>query len=311
MNEPWKAEFDITPLLASRLIYGQFPFLAGLPIAELTSGWDNAAFLVDGQWVFRFPRRQIAVGLVLKEIRSLPALASRLPLSIPNPVHVGVAGTEYPYPFAGYRLIAGTTACRVDLNDGERTAIAEPLAGFLRILHAIPHGEALELGIGGDVIHRLDVDHHAPAACQRIDRMVQRGDATAVQADALRGCLAEAAVARVPRVTTLVHGDLYVRHLVLDELHCLSGIIDWGDLHLGDQAMDLMIAYLVLPATARRRFFSVYGSIDEDTRRLARFRGAVHLGHLLDFAHATRDQALRDEMRREIRNLIDEDPNLS
>ena len=51
-----------------------------------------------------------------------------------------------------------------------------------------------------------------------------------------------------------VHGDLYARHLLLDDHKKLCGVIDWGDVHLGDRALDLSIAYSFLPAEARLCF---------------------------------------------------------
>ena len=47
-----------------------------------------------------------------------------------------------------------------------------------------------------------------------------------------------------------VHGDLYARHLLLDETRLPSGVIDWGDVHLGDPALDLSVAISFLPPAA-------------------------------------------------------------
>ena len=136
MAQAWDAEIEVGSELATRLIAHQFQDLAGLPVAPFSSGWDNTAFLVDGAWVFRFPRRHIAS------------------------------------------------------------------------LHAI--------------------------------------------LDAAVGC-------RAASIATLVHGDLYVRHLIVGDDARLLGIIDWGDLHLGDRASDLAIVFTVLPPAARAHFFATYG----------------------------------------------------
>ena len=37
-----------------------------------------------------------------------------------------------------------------------------------------------------------------------------------------------------------VHGDLYSRHLLVDDAGRPCGVIDWGDCHVGDPAVDLM-----------------------------------------------------------------------
>ena len=55
------------------------------------AGWDNTAYLVNGEWVFRFPRRTIAVPLLEAEGRVLPKLAPRLPLSDSAPRMVRAA----------------------------------------------------------------------------------------------------------------------------------------------------------------------------------------------------------------------------
>ena len=52
------------------------------------------------------------------------------------------------------------------------------------------------------------------------------------------------------------------RHLLIDRADRLTGVIDWGDLHLGDAAVDLAIAYTFLPSTARIEFFKAYGEIN-------------------------------------------------
>lgn len=39
------------------------------------------------------------------------------------------------------------------------------------------------------------------------------------------------------------HGDLHVRHLLVDRDGSATGVIDWGDLCLADPAVDLSIAY--------------------------------------------------------------------
>ena len=67
----------------------------------------------------------------------------------------------------------------------------------------------------------------------------------------------------------LLHGDLHVRHVLVDRDE-LSGVIDWGDVCVGDPAIDLLFVWSVLPPEAREAFFEVYGPIDEPTRLRAR-----------------------------------------
>ena len=95
----------------------------------------------------------------------------------------------------------------------------------------------------------------------------------------------------------LAHGDLYVRHLLVDDAACLAGVIDWGDLHRGDPAVDLSVAWSFLPPEARDSFRKAYGPIEESTWRLARLR-ALHYGViLLEYARGIGDARLFREGR--------------
>ena len=70
-------------------------------------------------------------------------------------------------------------------------------------------------------------------------------------------------------------------------------MIDWGDVALGDPALDLSIAFSYLPPGARDRFRDAYGPIDDMTWDRARFR-ALHYGAaLVDSAAGTGDEAMR------------------
>ena len=58
-----------------------------------------------------------------------------------------------------------------------------------------------------------------------------------------------------------VHGDLYSRHLVVGDDRLVRGVIDWGDTHLGDPALDLAIAWMFLSTAYRGTFKDAYGEI--------------------------------------------------
>ncbi|HXR43271.1 MAG TPA: hypothetical protein VN759_00605, partial [Pseudolysinimonas sp.] len=56
-GRPWAPEVEVTPELATALIESQCPALAPARLEAMGAGWDNTAYLVNGDWVFRFPRR--------------------------------------------------------------------------------------------------------------------------------------------------------------------------------------------------------------------------------------------------------------
>lgn len=54
----WSAERTISCQQAIELLFEQFPQLDPVRVEEYGHGWDNTAFLVNGEYMFRFPRRE-------------------------------------------------------------------------------------------------------------------------------------------------------------------------------------------------------------------------------------------------------------
>jgi aminoglycoside phosphotransferase (APT) family kinase protein len=265
VSRPWQAEHSVSAQRAAALIDEQFAELRPARAAALGVGWDNSAFLVNDEWVFRFPRRAIAVPLVETEARVLPSLAPRLPLPIPVPRFVGAPSGEYPWPFVGHRMIAGRTA---DGTRCDRAVAAEPLARFLRALHDVPVEEARSWGAGPDTLARLDPSTRLPRLRERLADLV----AARVIADAgpWEPILDGATLPEGP--PALVHGDLYGRHVLVDDRGAPCGVIDWGDVHVGHPAVDVSVACSMLPPAAYAAFRAAYGPIEDAWWRAARFK---------------------------------------
>lgn len=273
----WTAEVEVTEAEAAHVIAAQFPPLAPVTVRLMGEGWDNTAFVVNERSVFRFPRRAIAAPLLATELALLPQIAPHVPLPIPVPIFQGTLGE---WPFGGYEQLAGQTMCSLRLSEAERVGLAVPLAHFLRALHA------LEVPAPPDTIRRLDLDFRLPRAQENLEK-----------ARAL-GLLGEVVLDLVPplgvvaQTETLVHGDLYVRHLLVGEDRMLTGVIDWGDLHRGDPAIDLSIAFIVLPPECHAAFCAAYGPIEEATWQVARLRASWHTLTVLLYAAEIEDADL-------------------
>jgi aminoglycoside phosphotransferase (APT) family kinase protein len=69
--------------------------------------------------------------------------------------------------------------------------------------------------------------------------------------------------------TTIVHGDLHFRHLLVHEGR-LSGVIDWVDLCRADPCVDLQLVWSVLPPADRGAFLDEYGSVSDEQLLRAR-----------------------------------------
>jgi aminoglycoside phosphotransferase (APT) family kinase protein len=297
VGDPWSPDCVVDVPLARALVESQFRDLAPARVEPFGVGWDNTAYLVNGQWVFRFPRRSIAVPLIEREMSLLPAVAPTVPLPIPVPKYMGSPSASYPWPFAGYRRLDGRTACTAGLSERDRAALAEHLARFVRALHSFPLREALDRAAPGDELGRVDLGSRIPKARARLGELMALGLLDPSAAAPLESLLARMQARSVAPDAVLVHGDLYARHVLVDTQGRAAGIIDWGDIHLGHRAVDLALAHIFLPPAAREAFRLAYGAIDDATWELARFRALYHSANVTHYAYRVGDPDLLREGR--------------
>ncbi|WP_053737114.1 phosphotransferase [Nocardia sp. NRRL S-836] len=196
----------------------------------LGEGWDSTATLVGGRWVERRPKRAEVEALLRREAAVLPWLAPLLPLPVPVPRLVSAD------PFvARHELVPGGELTTLNAVQGKQ------LGEFLLALHAVPAADAVAHGVGP-----------APVPLDRFRAEVL--PLVPDQADLLDAI--EAAPA-----DTLVHGDLGPEH-VLGRDGVLTGVIDFGDVHVGDAAIDLAWALHSTPPEFADAVAATYGVTD-------------------------------------------------
>ncbi len=184
-------------------------------IAEIDDGYDFEVAIVDGEWVFRFPRRPGVEEALELEIAELPALASALPVDVPSFEYV----SRDPL-FVGYRLIRGKPLVDED---------ADGVRAFLEALHALD-SPGLRLPVD-----RPDWVGAYRDQCAEFERLVVPFLDKDRRARARR--LFDDAETLVDFEPALLHADLGPEHLLVREGR-LVGVIDWGDMRMGDPALD-------------------------------------------------------------------------
>lgn len=271
----WSPEIVVDEVLTRRLLAEQFPELELGELRLAGEGWDNTAWLVDERWLFRFPRREIALDGVRRELAVLPLLAPLLPLPIPRPVHVGEPSELFPWPFFGSPRVPGRELAEARLDDQARAELAQPLGAFLRTLHTAE----LDVELPVDPLGRADMVFRVRRARERLAEL---GVAPPGAEDVLEAALA----LPPPERLAIVHGDLHLRHAFVADRR-LSGVIDWGDVCRADPAIDLVLYWCALPPDGRSDFVAEYGSVPEDALLRARVLSiflcavlAIHARHV-------------------------------
>jgi aminoglycoside phosphotransferase (APT) family kinase protein len=107
--------------------------------------------------------------------------------------------------------------------------------------------------------------------------------------------LDEAPEPAIADTLVIAHGDLHMGQILLTDDNRLSAVIDWGDIHLGDRAVDFTIIHQLLPPSCHDAFLEAYGDVDPLGWRLARARAAWHSVALLVSATDAGDRPLADE----------------
>ena len=73
-----------------------------------------------------------------------------------------------------------------------------------------------------------------------------------------------------------LHGDLYAKHIVVDQAGMPVGLIDWGDIHIGHPGIDISVGIMIFTPQRLKDFLDTYQEIDATTMQVAVFRAFTH-----------------------------------
>ena len=230
---------------------------------------------MNGEWIFRIPRRPESEATLEKEARLLPALAPALPVAVPRYEHVW-RGEAPPRILVGYRRIPGERLSREAFRGPGGAALGEQVAAFLTALHAFPLGRAAEAGIAAD-------DPEAwRRGYERFFARIRREAFPVLEprerrwtARVCEEYLEEADHFRFAPV--LLHRDLEAVHVLHDPASGrITGVIDWGDASAGDPAFDFTGLLMDLGEPVARAVLAAYrGPKDAGMLERARFYANV------------------------------------
>lgn len=240
--EPWTQTLFVNEKLATKLIEQQTN-LKVETIKHFGSGWDNIAYLINHNYVFRFPTRQMGIDFMENEILILPYLKKYLDFNFSCPTFIGKKSNIYPVHFSGYPLIDGSSLSELDASLIKDRNIATKLAFWLKSLHSIPINEDFRPLIKGNKDIIYDVSQRLSKSKLGIYHSKCFFTEAGFNIDDLIYCIDKLQKLNFNDIEkkSYVHGDLYSRHLIFKDTKDLAGIIDWGDVHIGNPGYDLSI----------------------------------------------------------------------
>lgn len=241
--------------LVDELIRTQFPRWHGLPITQVAhGGTDHAIYRLGDELAVRLPRIDWAKHQVERDAVTLPKVAGRLPVAVPEPLELGEPTENYPYRWSVVRWLSGDIATIDEVGDDTAVRLAELVQALQKI---DADGEPWTTYRG-----RLDLARDDEAVRRAIAELGGDPRLTAVWEEAL-------SAPQWAEPGRWLHADLHQGNLLFVN-GVLTGVIDWGAAGVGDPAGDLMTAWLFLDERGRRAFRRELSEFDDATWARAR-----------------------------------------
>lgn len=260
-------------------------------IIKIGAGMDSTAYLMNGNYIFRFPKRaEVRINLQ-KEIAVLPKIKPFLHVLTPDFQFIPTDAS-----FIGYPKIDGQFLdldVYTSLNPQKQLILQQDIARFLNTIHAFDLNELAESGL-----QTLDFKAMYQYELEEIQQVVFP-ILNDKEKDAVIGIFRTYLNDKnnFNYTPVLLHNDLSNDHILIDnQTHTLVGIIDFGDIAIGDPDYDLMYLRLDYGEDFLDSFLNYYPHSDVD-----RLKKKIKF---FEFAHRVQDivSAIEDKKPRAIKD---------
>lgn len=218
-----------------KIIDELYPSISTDRIQIFNDGWDYVVFLIDGRKAVRFPRRPDYANKLPVEVSFLNHFGNQLPVTVPQLI---LHADENGLPYVTYNFIPGIQFKKIvsdTYSKEELRRIANQIGGFLDKLHSFSIEKARELGV--KQVESLETWKNRLG---KIRQTVFPHISKAEQDWAIsifNNFFGTLKANQMP--LTVIHSDIMPEHIIVNpETHDLSGIIDFGDVEIGDPAYD-------------------------------------------------------------------------
>ena len=261
--------------------------------------------VINGEYIFRFPRYPEAQKWLEVEIEILPMLRTSISLAVPQFDYICRKNPDFPWTFVGYPKIAGAPMANSLLKPSAWESAAQQLGEFLTQLHNYSRKAAKQTQV--------------PCFTATQWRDLYRTFYQQIKAEAFPIMGSELQTQLSTRFeiflrseknfhfqSTLIHRDLCEDHILWDQqVGRITGIIDWNDVSIGDPAYDFNGLLTHYGEVFIQRIMDHYqGPIDNTTINRIRFYSETSWCYCILHALKVKDQQLLQESMQGLEKML-------
>lgn len=277
------------------LLQAHLPDYPVRQIEFVNEGYGNWAYLVNGTHIFRFPKHHNAERELLREMALLPLLQSQVSVQVPAFTAVGWQHKRWTnrlsryffgkrpllYTFVGYPKIEGVELAiptLLDLDPSRQTQLALDIADFLRAVHTFPVEQAQQCGVSERQYGHDFLSARFQSLAQFTLPKLNTEDRLLLQKIFEPYLQSPGKSSYAP---ALLHGDLSCEHILVDrDFSRVKGIIDFGEIHIGDPVYDFVWPWVEYGSPFLFSILAAYGVSD-----IAETYQRIQLFHCCDCAY--------------------------
>lgn len=229
------------------------------------SGVDfQVAYATDqqgDQWILRMPRRPESMRHATKEKKALEIIQTQASFEVP---HWQIFSNE----LIAYKQLKGQPAATIDLEKQQYkwtfdetnvpTAYYQSLGKALANLHALPQDSFHKIGV--ETLHPSEL---RTSMKKRMDRVNSQYEINPARWERWQAWLADDSM--WPSHVGVKHGDLHPGHLIVNNQHQVTGIIDWTEVGVGDVSVDFLSHQLLFGKEGLTKIIDAYDNADGRT----------------------------------------------
>lgn len=236
----------------------------------LIEAFANDVFIINDEWIFRFPRTQQTKEHYKYEVEFLRYLKDKVRVNIPEYTYI-----SKDVSFVGYKLIPGKYMTRdvfKTLGKADREQVISKLVEFINAFHRLD---------------MADFKTYEPINKERYISIEQRIEndleselypkLSTLDVDMIKGFYKKSkdVLKNIPGDCP-IHGDLYAYNVLWDKNNKKVGIIDFSDYMVGDPARDFEIFYDFGAEYAQLAYEKYQGSKDDNFLRRSEIYYKAH-----------------------------------